>query len=107
MSGTRAGGLKASATNKQRHGEDFFARIGKKGGENGHTGGFASNPELARKAGRKGGSKSRRGKPLTQEEQIKMVYLHDSGNSIADISRAIGRDYNTVKRFINNLWSEE
>lgn len=106
MSGTRAGGLKASATNKQRHGEDFFARIGKKGGENGHTGGFASNPELARKAGRKGGSKSRRGKPIQYEEMKKIIVLHLAGNSIADISREIGKDYNTVKRIVNRVWSE-
>ena len=34
--------------------------IGAKGGRNGHTGGFASNPALARIAGAKGGKKSRR-----------------------------------------------
>lgn len=62
MAGTKAGGKKASLKNKQLHGEDFYKRIGQKGGRNGHTGGFASNPELAREAGRKGGKKSRRGK---------------------------------------------
>ncbi len=61
MSGTKAGGLKAAATNKKRHGEGFYARIGRKGGQNGHTGGFASNPELARIAGAIGGKKSKRG----------------------------------------------
>lgn len=61
MAGTKEGGRKAAATNKLRHGEGFYARIGAKGGRNGHTGGFASNPELARIAGRKGGLKSRRG----------------------------------------------
>lgn len=61
MSGTKAGGMKAAATNKARHGDGFYARIGAKGGRNGHTGGFAANPELARLAGRKGGSISRRG----------------------------------------------
>lgn len=60
MSGTKAGGLKAAATNKKRHGEGFYARIGAKG-RNGHTGGFASNPELARIAGAIGGKKSKRG----------------------------------------------
>lgn len=61
MSGTKTGGLKASATNKRLHGEDFYKRIGSIGGKNGHTGGFASNRELAREAGRKGGKASRRG----------------------------------------------
>lgn len=60
MVGTKAGGLKAAATNKKRHGKDFFKKIGSKGGQNGHTGGFASNPELARTAGAKGGRISKR-----------------------------------------------
>lgn len=62
MAGNREGGKKAALKNKQLHGEDFYQRIGRRGGKNGHTGGFASNPELAREAGRKGGKKSRRGK---------------------------------------------
>lgn len=61
MAGTKEGGLKAAVTNKIKHGKDFYAEIGRKGGKNGHTGGFASNPELAKIAGRKGGLKSRRG----------------------------------------------
>lgn len=61
MSGTKTGGLKASATIKRLHGEDFYKRIGSIGGKNGHTGGFASNRELAREAGRKGGKISKRG----------------------------------------------
>jgi general stress protein YciG len=60
MAGTKIGGMKAAATNKAKHGSDFYAKIGKKGGENGRTGGFAANPELARIAGRKGGQVSRR-----------------------------------------------
>ena len=61
MSGTREGGEKAAQTNKIKYGHDFYAEIGRKGGRNGHTGGFAANPELARIAGRKGGLKSKRG----------------------------------------------
>lgn len=62
MAGTRSGGLKAAATNKDKYGTDFYMNIGRKGGKNGHTGGFASNPELARIAGAKGGKISKRGK---------------------------------------------
>lgn len=62
MSGTKAGGKKAAITNKKLHGQNFYARIGRLGGKNGHSGGFASNPELAKEAGRKGGKKSRRGR---------------------------------------------
>ena len=70
MTGTKAGGVKARNTNYERHGEDFYATIGKKGGMNGRTGGFFSNKvgkdgltgrERARIAGRKGGLISRRG----------------------------------------------
>lgn len=62
MAGTKDGGVKAAATNKARHGKDFYARIGAKGGMNGHSGGFAANRELARIAGAKGGTISRRRK---------------------------------------------
>lgn len=61
MAGTKAGARKAAATNKARYGENFYATIGRKGGQNGTTGGFAANRELARKAGRLGGTISRRG----------------------------------------------
>lgn len=68
MPGTLAGGRKAAKTNKLKYGEDFYARIGAKGGRNGHTGGFAANPELAKRAGAIGGKKSRRGKAKKEED---------------------------------------
>lgn len=37
MSGTKAGGIKAAATNKEKYGEGFYANIGARGGRNGHT----------------------------------------------------------------------
>lgn len=61
MAGTKEGGKKAAKTNKLRHGEDFYIINGRKGGQAGHTGGFASNPELAKLAGQKGGRNSHRG----------------------------------------------
>lgn len=61
MSGTLAGGKLAAKTNKERYGADFYANIGRKGGKNGHTGGFAADHERARRAGAIGGKKSRRG----------------------------------------------
>lgn len=62
MSGTPEGGKLAAATNKERHGADFYSKIGAKGGKLGRTGGFYANRELARSAGRAGGLISRRGK---------------------------------------------
>ena len=67
MSGTKAGGQKAAATNKPLHGSDFYAKIGAIGGKKGRTGGFAANPALARIAGAKGGRISRRGKKITAD----------------------------------------
>ncbi len=64
MAGTTAGGAKAAATNKNKYGKDFYARIGAMGGKMGHTGGFYANRELARKAGAVGGRISRRGKKV-------------------------------------------
>ena len=71
MTGTKEGARKAQQTTKQRHGEDFFKRIGQKGGRvTGKASGFASDKvgadgltgiERARIAGKKGGSISRRG----------------------------------------------
>lgn len=69
MAGTKAGGLKARATNLKRHGHDFYQRIGAKGGHNGNTGGFAANPELAKWAGSKGGKISKRGKAGVYKEK--------------------------------------
>ena len=62
MAGTKSGGIKARNTNYERHGEDFYRNIGRRGGKNGHTGGFAANNELAKIAGAKGGKISKRGK---------------------------------------------
>ena len=61
MPGNKIGGKKAAKTNIKLYGKDFYRTIGAKGGRNGHTGGFASNPALARIAGAKGGRISRRG----------------------------------------------
>ncbi len=69
MSGTKAGGMKAAATNVKKYGSGFYKRIGSKGGQSGHTGGFAANPELAKKAGAKGGRISRRSDAPAKEKK--------------------------------------
>jgi general stress protein YciG len=61
MTNTHDGGLKAAATTKKRHGDDFYKRIGSMGGKLSRTGGFAANRELASIAGALGGTMSRRG----------------------------------------------
>jgi hypothetical protein len=64
MAGTQIGGRKARDKNLAKD-PLFYHKIGKKGGTNGRTGGFAANPELARIAGAKGGRISRRVKKVT------------------------------------------
>lgn len=67
MAGTVAGGKKASQTNKERHGEDFYKKLAFKAQEswdkNGRKPrGFSVNRELAIIAGARGGTISRRKK---------------------------------------------
>lgn len=52
MAGTKAGAKKAVVSIKEKYGEDFYREIGRKGGQRGHTGGFAADHELAARAGR-------------------------------------------------------
>lgn len=70
MPGTKIGGLKAAATNKQKHGNDFYKRIGKKGGSKlGVKKGFALMPhEEVKLYGQKGGRISKR-KPAKKKVQ--------------------------------------
>ena len=64
MSGTKEGGLKAAARNKEKYGADFYEKIGRVGGKIGTTGGFFANRDLARRAGAIGGKISKRGKKI-------------------------------------------
>ena len=89
MAGTPEGGRTAAKTNKERHGKNFYANIGRKGGKKGHTGGFASEKvgkdgltgfERAAIAGKKGGEISKRGKkkalkPSKDKEMIRDMIL--------------------------------
>lgn len=77
MSGTLDGGLKAAKTNYQKHGSDFYRRIGAMGGRNGHTGGFASEKvgkdgltgrQRASLVGKDGGHNGKRGPARRKDE---------------------------------------
>lgn len=63
MSGTSKGGRLAAQKNKTRHGSDFYARIGRMGGQRSRNGGFAAGKEGRKRAriyGAIGGAISRR-----------------------------------------------
>jgi len=63
MAGTARGGRLAAEKNKRKYGSDFYSKIGRKGGQRGHTGGFAAGEEGRKRAsywGSIGGSISRR-----------------------------------------------
>lgn len=59
MAGNKEGG-ETTARKILARDPDFYKKIGAKGGANGHTGGFAANPELASIAGKKGGLASKK-----------------------------------------------
>lgn len=106
MSGTREGGKKASETNRKKYGENFYKEIGAKGGAKGRTGGFYGKPELAREAGRKGGTISRRGKSIKfdmayeKAGDTKAVYstgdLGVDGDSVPNTGGVLRRAVNRV-----------
>lgn len=106
MAGTKEGGRKAAQTNKEKYGNDFYATMGAKGGRNGHTGGFANNHELAVKAGRKGGRRSKRSESLQKKlDELFQPYIKQKlseGYSIHYIAQRIGVSDSTIKRFAQN-----
>lgn len=81
MAGTKQGGEAAARTNKEKYGEDFYKRIGSRGGKNGHTGGFwhtkyvLQDDEKIREAGAKGGYISRRRSDKVVEAGVKKSWL--------------------------------
>lgn len=118
MAGTKLGGKKAAAANKAKYGSDFYQRIGRKGGSKvTGKGGFASNPELARRSGKKGGMISKRGtfsywmneiEPLADE--IRKEYAN--GDSLMAIAERYKISYGVLSKWAReNLevktWGEE
>jgi general stress protein YciG len=76
MAGTKIGGQKAAAKNLAND-PDFYRNIGRKGGSNGHTG------ELARIAGKKGGSISRRKKSPVSDTRTVTTDEHQVIETVA------------------------
>lgn len=75
MAGTAIGGVKASKTNKEKYGADFYKKIGSMGGKKGTTGGTFGNPAWASKIGQIGGTRSKRGYKLLKVTKEGLHYL--------------------------------
>ena len=98
--GTKSGDLASKRwreTMLKNHGGEeglrkMMAKVGAIGGRNGHTGGFAYNPELARIAGAKGGSISKRGEAITwyENNKDKIDALTKEGYDNKTIANALG-----------------
>jgi len=82
MAGNKLGGKLAAQTNKKRHGKNFYAVIGAKGGKVSSKGGFASNKvgedgltgkERAKLVGARGGAVSRRGKAKPKKSDVTLA----------------------------------
>lgn len=72
MVGTKKGGKSAAQRNKELYGDDFYARIGSKGGKMSKAGGFAAGEigrQRARKWGAIGGKISRRRPKKADDEK--------------------------------------
>lgn len=109
MPGNKIGGLKAAATNRRKYGDDFYKNIGKKGGANGHTGGFAANIEIARLAGMKGGKISRRKSKFDKELRASLPVIKkflaekESVRSVKDLSRELNIPYVSLAHYIRKI----
>lgn len=107
MPGNKIGGMKAAATNKERYGSDWYAKIGRLGGsalvENK---GFGSQKvgsdgltgaERARKAGAKGGAKSKRGPakhlPHLSDEEITIRRAEERARLRAEIKELTSEEW--------------
>lgn len=104
MSATVEGGKKAAAAIKRKYGEDFYVRMGRKGGRISHGGGFTNNSDLAREAGLKGGRNSKRGATVMnilenkKDEVIEFSRIY----SYKDTARYFGVSYTTLRKFLKN-----
>lgn len=93
MAGTKAGGKKAAARNKELYGEDYYSKIGSVGGKLGTTGGFYANRELASIAGRKGGKISKRGKSVKQDSEHTSINGVSNSNAVPLLRRIFSSNH--------------
>ena len=88
MSGNITGGRKARDTILKTR-PDHYREVGKIGGSRKVPKGFAINRELASRAGKKGGSNSRRGKEVTSEDVHRARMLRERGYTWGEIGKTM------------------
>ena len=76
MSGNLIGGKRAAISNKERHGEDYYVKMGRAGGlVSSPTKGFGGmTPEKRAAAGKKGGAIGKRSVNPTSKRQKNLQY---------------------------------
>lgn len=100
MSGSRIGGAKAAAANLKKD-PDFYRKIGRLGGIAGNTGGFASNPKLAKLAGARGGHLSKRGKDPKRTMRAKRAQaLYKEGWTIEQLTNEFNVTKSTIFAYL-------
>ena len=100
LSGSVAGGKKAAAVNMTKD-PDFYRKIGAIGGKNGNTGGFASNPKLAKLAGARGGHLSKRGKDPKRTMRAKRAQaLYKEGWTIEQLMNEFNVTKSTIFAYL-------
>ena len=109
---TKKGGEKGVKTMKERYGDDVYRKLGRRGGQNGHTGGFAANPALAKIVGAKGGRCSvRRPKDECDKEwndnKDKIMRMYYEGYTVKDIANTLNLNYFSISRKIRKVLEDE
>ena len=87
-------GKKISATIRRKYGDDFWSKIGTKGGasHDGHNSGFGINPKTAVSAGHLGGKNSKRGFKLIKKTPYYLTYIRTSDGQKIRINRWLSHD---------------
>lgn len=96
MAGTPEGGRKTVAKVKALYGEDFYKKVGHKGGTAPRTAPrmFAADRELASKAGKVGGILSRRSKYSRPTEINQTVLQQASEQMVEYMAERLDKKYN-------------
>lgn len=68
MAGNKESGKKTAATNKRKYGADYYSRIGRIGGRNGKTDGFANGKVDPSEAGKLGYAAVARNRQARKEQ---------------------------------------